>query len=681
MANNACLLVFTSNEAAIRARMSELAQLDAKSKLIRMLYEAALPENWESPEIRDPMDYLTAADVDAIYNELESRQRSMPSAVLSDGVALADWTGGLDAPPSIWAWLPALVPYWHVTDRLSRLVERIIETERPSVVALAVDEAETEWAALTVARIIAFRWPDIRLIGAPEKQIEPTARQRATEPPRLADLRASRNALRARTQLAAACGSNAAALAGEPRPHIVLLTRGARGAIWMQSRATGQSHLLDEYSERMPDALAELCRQSGARLTIVYEGPEPESTTSTPLYSSREPCTVGEISSQTVARISSSIRVAVQAFFSSAIIGVCNDPAFQAYFTFGGVNLFEQFRSYLSRSIANLATLHVTQYEAWRVFLEELKPDVIVGGRLESKPWVSYAAHEIGARTVSIKLGIGEEMMPSMIAVGRDGNYAHDAYPDAFLVWGTEQSRYLSERIHEFRGVIAPVGRARSDTFVIEGAWHDKHAARRRMGLPENGQIILFGANYRSRYGKWPEQQWGSVCFSAESYRQCLETLVAAARDIPNGHVLVKPHPADDIQFIVACIEKYGAGRASLVPAGTGMHNVEIIGASDVLVSSVSSMFAEAVLMGKPCVNIWQPDINLLYERGRFEKYSAIAFSAETFVEMRDAVVRFLTDEKAYCSEVKRAFGAVERYFGAADGSNAHRAARAVLDM
>ena len=674
-----CLFVLSENAAEIRERLTKLSSRKTVV-LVRPAFEIAHPEDWDGPEIRQVTSYVSPEDTDGVYRRLDERQRRMPGSLLRDGTPLGEWTGGLETPPAIWVWLTALVPYWHVTERLVVLLERVIERERPSAFDIVGEGPEVDWIRSVILRMFAAKWPAVQCLAEePPHDVDHTEDLPDLPPIDIEAMRRAPVVEKAKKDLTTLCDHFQKLTAAKSSKHVVLITRGERGASWMASKVTGQAHLLDEYSERMPEALIALCREENARLTIIYDGPAPPASTAIPLYGQRHPSFVSEIATSTIARISSSMRVAVLAYYTAAVERLCIDPAFTDEFRFAGVDLFPLFRTYIARSIANLVTLHVTQYEAWRVVMEVLRPDLIVAGRIEAKPWISLTAHELGIKTASIKLGIGEEMMPSMIAIRHDGAYAHEAYPDAFLVWGEEQARYLAERIPEYRGEIIPVGRARSDTFIIESAILNSGDLRDRIGLPRDAQIILYGANYRSRYGKWPEQQWGSVCFSRESYVDCFKALVVAAKAVRNGHVLVKPHPADDLAFIATVIEQHGDGRATLLLPSAGYHNVEVICASDLFVSTVSSMFAEAAALGRVSINIWRPDINLLYERGRWEKYNAISHGVETFEGMISAVKLFLSDSSAYRSEITRILDNLPRYFGGLAGTNALLAARLAL--
>jgi hypothetical protein len=691
-----CVFILTANAASLE-ELPALAPGERRV-FVRPLYEVPAPSGWGAAPLLTPSDYLSSDDVAAIYLNIEERQRRFPTLRLADGSMTSQWSANIDTPPSIWIWLTALAPYWHICERLARLVECVVESEEPDACRIVGGHPEGEWAIPAIERMIETRWPQVERRGnwsahARQPDVDPVNAAFATHLPfpvssaldlpavDVAALRAAPQVERARRDLARAVAAASDAISGAPNLHVILLTRGSRGAYWLRSQVKGEAALLDEYSEGMPDALVELCVTAGARLTLVYDGPAPVASAAEPLYANRYPHLVAELSANAIARVSSSMREAVGTRFKAAAAQLAEDPAFQSAFEFRGVNLFSLFRDYMVRSIGNLATLHMTQYEAWRVFMEETKPDLVIGGRLEAKPWISLTAHAVGAAVASIKLGIGEEMMPSMIAVDGDGAYAHAAYPDAFLVWGEEQARYLGSRVPEYHGAIIPVGRARSDTFVRESLLHDRKAVRALIGVPEQAQVIVYGANYRSRYGKWPDQKWGSVCFSRESYVACFETLLDVASQLDCGRVMVKPHPADDLEFITELVAERGHGLAVIAPPSTQLHNVEALAASDVLVSTVSSMFAEAACVGRPSINIWRRDVNMLYERDRWEKYNAIAVGVESFEAMSEATLRLLRNDNAYSAEVTRALSNMERYFGGIDGRNARRAALAAYEL
>lgn len=648
--------------------------------VVRAIYEVALPDHPDAATIKSPMDYLSPADTDAIYADIERMQRRMPALRLRSGITVGEWAAADGAPPTVWTWLPALVPYWHVTLRLIRTVRRVLETERPMSVVLVGSDELSEWCRRVIERtlaryhvgidqaprgsVLAFQAAgDLGIAQTIEKSANPTARRRV-----LATLAARQSDLDRRA-------------ADQFKRHVVLLMRGLRGTNWLSNRSNGQAALIDDYSEGMPEALIEVCREVGARLTIVYEGVGPEFTVGRPSYSKRYPSFVSELTSDEFTGIAGSMRAAVRTRFESGSQALLADPEFREMFRLDGVDAFEPFEDYIRRSISNMATTAVTQYEAWKVFFEEYRPDTVIGGRLEMKPWVSRAAHEVAATTISIKLGIGEEMMPSMIAIDQNGRYAHMDYPDGFLVWGERQRDYLTARLPEYHGTIRAVGRARSDSFVREGQAIDPIVQRGLLGVPAGARVIVYGANHRSRYGQWPNIRWGSSCFSRESYVAGFRALLAVARELGDGFLLVKPHRADDIHFIADLVAREGGSDTLLVTSEMGFHNVEILAAADVFVSTVSSMFAEAAVMGRVSINIWRPDVNLLYEKERWARYSAIAAPAESFVEMQNILRRFLTEPLAYRAELERVLTNIPEYFGGLDGDNARRAARAALDI
>ncbi|MDK9696774.1 MAG: CDP-glycerol glycerophosphotransferase family protein [Siculibacillus sp.] len=672
-------VVLGEQSEAIDDFLARCASRGVKPLLLRPTFETALPDHPAAATIRSPMDYLGEEAIDEIYADLDRMQRRLPSIVLSTGIPVAEWGTDLGLPPTVWAWLPALVPYWHVTLRLVRTIRRVVEVEAPAEIELLGGDELSDWTRPIISA--AFRTPRSETMRNEAESAAATLPQRPRDGPTRWNFEIpDRIADRVTRVLADRRAEFARRAPGPFTGHVMLLMRGVRGTAWLRSRTTRRTSLVDEYSEGMPEALVERCRAVGARLTIVYEGELPGHSTVRPSYAATYPGTVCEVSTNDFAAIASAMRADVRTRTEVATSALLADPAFSAAFILDGIDVFEQFHDYIQRSIVNLSTLAVTQYHAWKFFLEHNPADVVVGGRLEAKPWVSRAAHDLDRQTMSIKLGIGEEMMPSMIAIDHRGDFAHRDYPDAFLVWGERQRVYLAERLPGYRGLIRAVGRARSDTFVREAASIDARAQRRLLGLPEDARLIVYGANHRSRYGQWPGVRWGSSCFSRESWVACFRALVEVAHDLGDGFVLVKPHPADDLEFIADLVRREGGDHVRLITSDMGFHNVEILAACDAFVSTVTSMFAEALIMGRVSINIWRPDVNLLYEKARWTRYSAIAAPVDDFAAMKALLMRLLTDEDAYRAEVERGLAEIRDYFGGLDGLNASRAAETAVD-
>ena len=670
--------LFSDEPTETKAFVEQCRRAGQRPVLVRAAYEAPAAGSYSRVRVRQPMDYLSAADCDAVHEDVLTWQRAMPAVKLASGKRLATWSAGDDHPPPVWAWLPMLAPYVQVTLRALRLYRKVFEAERPMAWTCLGVKGDAAWLAPLVAQVAERAAPDAAGDPGPDRRtgrILPWPRARVPH----IDYRPIRrraaylDALEAlerheRTTRHRSRGGFAG--------HVVLIMRGARGTEWLMS--DGQPKLIDEYSEGMPEALIAACADRRWRLTILYEGPAPRRRGWVG-PSERHASFVSELSFAAFGPIAAQLRVPAREQYLPAVSRLVAEKAFRRAFTLDGVDVFDQFADYLSRSILNLSVLMTAQSEAWTRAFEALKPDVVIGGRLESKPWINLAASQTGARTASIKLGIGDEMTPSVLAVAPDGRHASTDHPDAFLVWGDRQVEHLKMRLPEYGGCLAPVGRTRSDTFVNEGQRVDVDDVRRRLGLVTEERVIVWGGTCRTRWGLWPGQEAGSAVLAPESWAACL-TALADTADRCGARVVVRPHPVEDMAFVEAQARKHG-GRVLVAPPRAGLHNVELLAVSDVFVSSVSSMFAEAVLMGLPAVNVWLPEIHMIYESARFDRYAEVSEPVTSVRSMAETVDRLMTDPDAASAAVARARAALPAYFGGLDGRNARRAADWALDF
>ena len=171
-------------------------------------------------------------------------------------------------------------------------------------------------------------------------------------------------------------------------------------------------------------------------------------------------------------------------------------------------------REIVETEAVNRSAVFNTRYRAWVRFLSVVRPGVIFAGRLESRPELNQAAHLLGMKTTSVKLGIGEEMLPSFTAFKSDGAFDDNAFPDLTLLWGEPQKKFLAERLPEYKNAIEVSGRTRNDLFVREAEAVDIRAVRKRAGLHEQDRVVFCGATSRTRYGLWPGGPHGTCCMA-----------------------------------------------------------------------------------------------------------------------------------------------------------------------
>lgn len=656
-------------------------------RLVRAAYEIEPPLQIIDVRVAQPMDYLGSAQLDVVHADVLEWLRRLPSTVLKSGKSLADWSAGPEYPAPVWAWLTALGPYVQICLRTVRLTRAVVDAEKPAAWALLGNGPDAGWQAPLMREQLALAVPEAQSWDD-ACAVAPVSPSRSWRRPNLDALfphlplgfYRRREAYRKVEARLAAQEAEVRERIRDYDGHVVLISRGQRGAHWLVSRARGRPVLIDEYSEGMPDALAEACVRRNWRLTIIWESPRPVFEGKG--YADRWPSHVAELTLADFGGWASQLRAPTRTRYAHALNKLTRDPGFRRAMRVDGVDMFGPYADYFNRMLLDLAVLTATQAEAWGKAFTLLRPDIVTAGRLESRPWINRAAFQTGARTASIKLGIGDEMALSLMATRPNGEPEIDHSPDALIVWGEHQVRHLARRLPDSEMVVHAAGRTRSDTFVNEGAptQADIDTVRGLLGLRPTGPVIVWGGTCRSRWGLWPGQAAASAVMAPESWRACLEALCLVAADV-GGQVLVKPHPADDQVFVAREVARMDPDVCVLSAAVASVHNHQLLAAADVFVSSVSSMFAEAALAGKVSVNVWTPEISMIYETARFEQYANLAAPATSVEAMASTTRQLLTDAAAYERELTRAIASMPIYFGGLDGRNAERTSEWLLDF
>jgi len=612
-----------------------------------------------------PSEYVTPADVEGTYERALEIQRSIATARSSSGASIDEF---FESGSGFGWWaLTQAFPAIHLRVRFADAISRVLERERPSEVLVVSEDKTPRWQVELAADAVdrsseGASFTERRVASA--GVVAPAA---AGAEPR------SPAATTPREDLQRFLDENEAARQIPTAGHLVLIMRGVGRA---QNRR-GQQLLSDEYSEGVVDAALPRCRSQGWRLTVVYEGEAPSRESSS--RGRRGEAPVVEVGTRDL-RERLRRQAEWQPVGTDRIEAFLLDPAVAETARHRGIDLMSSLAPVLAAHISRLAD-QASRLTGWRSIFRELRPDVVLGGRLEANPLLVGAAARAEAVTVSVKLGLGEEMIPAVMAYKSDNTFDGENFPDVLVVWGEEAESLLRRSAPDMTAEIVVGGRPRNDSFVsVPTSRRLSARLLRSLGIPRRARVVVYGATSFTQYGREPGDPHGACVMSPDGYRRCLRVLTELS-DVSLGDVwvVVKPHPADREELIREWISDLARPNVVFVSPRGGVHNVELLNAASLFVSSPTSMFGEAALSGVPSINLCTPDVTFFYEPGKCELFGRIAVNVHSTDELSGQAGELLASRARRDEEVARARAALPAIFGPLDGQNATRIVDAAM--
>lgn len=328
-------------------------------------------------------------------------------------------------------------------------------------------------------------------------------------------------------------------------------------------------------------------------------------------------------------------------------------------------------------------------YDAWPIVAEELR-----GVADLQFPWSARAMDEAGAALDALKPRVAVTYAEAggwgralMLEARRRGiataavqhgfiyrhwlNYLHDAdemapatgnpadlgfpRPDLTLLFDEFAREHLEQQGHFPATSLKVTGSPRLDAIVASARGVDaagRTALRQTLGASETSPVVVVAAKFT---------QLGAA----------FEALVAAAREMPDVRLVVKPHPAEGAAAYLTAAH----GTANVIVAPADMDLGRLTAVADALVTANSTAAIEAMPLGVPALVVGLPN-NL----SPFVEAGAMA-GAWTVAEVGPALRALLYDRgmRQRLSAAREAF--LARYRIAAGGGAASRAAAAIISL
>ena len=262
------------------------------------------------------------------------------------------------------------------------------------------------------------------------------------------------------------------------------------------------------------------------------------------------------------------------------------------------------------------------------------------------------AANRAGVPTFAVQHGI---MYPRY--------YSHEHAPDEArgkdacplptrtAVFGSLARDLLIKRGQYSPETIVVTGSPKFDALVKAAEHYDRPAIRERLGVPADAPLLVVASRFSAI---------GPV----------FADLVQAAESSPGCWLLVKPHQAERADPYLEVKRQLGATRMRVV--GTEENLLELLFASDGLVTVDSLASSEALVLGRPVLVVNLPsNLSPLVERG-------VALGARRGEEIRQQLERFLREGEARARLSERRREYIQEFAFGADGRSTERIVEAL---
>lgn len=283
-------------------------------------------------------------------------------------------------------------------------------------------------------------------------------------------------------------------------------------------------------------------------------------------------------------------------------------PGFRQAFSYDGVDLWDVFQEDLHQLLLALPW-RIGLYENFKQVLESLKPSAIIMYNFEGffRPCLAAAI-----RKSTPVLGIQQALGPYVHSLdhsrsgyrlpGTGGPQHGCPTPTRLAVWGCRHAELLRSYGYPPE-VLTVTGSPRLDGFVARRERLDRQALLNALGIAHpSSRVITFAGVYRVI---------GTTVLRREHYVATLRSLWELVKEDERVVLIIKPWHGERLEvlwdLILAAIPN-GYGRVIVVEPKSLIHNAEFLAVTDVLVSTFSSIFAEALVMGARGVLLHYPE-------------------------------------------------------------------------
>ncbi|HAT1942970.1 TPA: hypothetical protein ACJT8R_003116 [Legionella pneumophila] len=276
--------------------------------------------------------------------------------------------------------------------------------------------------------------------------------------------------------------------------------------------------------------------------------------------------------------------------------------------------------------------------------LQRCPVDYIIGPRLDSAfKWSVFSGKDFGIKSISLEISfLAHNFHRQHLLAGEQES------SDAICLWGAHARDFLNE-----------LGLGHDNHFVtgllsldFYHAFSSKYQELKEERLKlwnylgvtvEESPVILFTGTLGTKYKNFMD---------VDIYIESLVSLVSIVEDMNKGYIIVKPVTnCDDPDMLLSCLEKINSKRLLILDPDHPYQNLFYLLASDLVVTPPTTLIAEAIAVGVPCINVLYPGTYqwLPHSKEIAGLYNYLAPTARNRYELRkhvlDALKKSLHDD------------------------------------
>lgn len=315
--------------------------------------------------------------------------------------------------------------------------------------------------------------------------------------------------------------------------------------------------------------------------------------------------------------------------------------------TIYGINVWEVLEENFDLAIENSLKDKLLYYKVFSYVIKHINPSKVVLYNFEGtlRP-LFLAAKKMNVETVTVQQALGpyghalDTRERCMIT--KDKKELRSPSPDSFCVWSQFSKENLMDYGYDSKSINI-AGYLRLDTFYREKAREKRLEVLNFFSIEpgNNPFVIIFTAMY---------SVIGTAIITMPQYIKTLKILGELIERYDNVYILVKPWHGDSLNKLVELFIrgiKTGSDRIIFLDPKTELHNADILSVGNVLVGTMSSIYAEAIALDIETILLDFPASRYYFEDKYMDQFKCLSHCVKNTDELMQTLENIIHENRS----------------------------------